>query len=955
MPPKGMTPFATGQRWVSETEPELGLGTVLKSDNRTVDILFQAHGTIRQYACGNAPLRRVRFGAGDTIKHQDGRSMKVSAVTGETGCLVYVCEQDRFHESELNDELSLRGPQDRVLNGHFDELETFDLRLETLEHQHWRRQSEARGFVGGRMDLIPHQIYIAHEITSRHAPRVLLADEVGLGKTIESCLIVHRLLASGRAERVLILVPEPLIHQWFVELLRRFNLWFHIYDEERCDAIESAEDPENPFQSDQWVLCGIGLLAQNPRRAEQALAAGWDLLVVDEAHHLSWNEQVPSPEYALVEALGRVVPGLILLSATPEQFGLQSHFARLRLLDPDRFHSFEAFCRESGDYKPVAEIAARLLQGESVTEEDTDRVASLFPAETQSLRERMKAANTDPAEREALINDLIDRHGTGRVMFRNTRATMTGFPTRIPRLVALNTPEPDPQLLERLAREHIQDTQHRGAGPADPEPDFSNDPRVIWLADLIRRLQGEKVLLICRTRSKVEAIDQALRAQLNVNTAQFHEELALVQRDRNAAWFADPDGATLLLSSEIGSEGRNFQFAHHLVLFDLPSDPELLEQRIGRLDRIGQDRDIQIHIPYVPGSAQSVLVHWYHQGLHAFEQNLHGGRELLEQFGKRIADLSLDFHETADQEGLDALIQETTTARQELLHQLEAGRDRLLELNSYRAAIGEPLIRKIAELDRDTRLETYMTRVFDHHGIHVEELGGRTYRLGSNGVFADLFPGLPQEGLTVTCDRQAALAREDIAFLSWDHPVVTGAMDLILGNETGNSAYAWWPDPQSRSLLLEAVYVLECVAPAWLHAERFLPPTPIRLVVDRNAADLTLDHPTSVLSKSLRAAPIPAILDTVEVKHRLLPALFETTRALAEERGATLIREATHHLENCLGPEIERLKALSLVNPNVRANEIELATRQFELLRHHLGTARLRPDALRVVWKGPQL
>ena len=86
-----------------------------------------------------------------------------------------------------------------------------------------------------------------------------------------------------------------------------------------------------------------------------------------------------------------------------------------------------------------------------------------------------------------------------------------------------------------------------------------------------------------------------------------------------------------------------------------------------------------------------------------------------------------------------------------------------------------------------------------------------------------------------------------------------------------------------------------------------------------------------------------------------MPALFETTRTLAEERGATLIREATQHLENRLGPEIERLKALSLVNPNVRANEIELATRQLELLRHHLGTARLRPDALRVIWKGPQL
>ena len=91
-----------------------------------------------------------------------------------------------------------------------------------------------RGFVGGRIDLIPHQLYIAQEVTSRHAPRVMLSDEVGLGKTIEACLILHRLLLSGRANRILVLVPESLVHQWFVEMLRRFNVWLHIFDAERC-------------------------------------------------------------------------------------------------------------------------------------------------------------------------------------------------------------------------------------------------------------------------------------------------------------------------------------------------------------------------------------------------------------------------------------------------------------------------------------------------------------------------------------------------------------------------------------------------------------------------------------------------------------------------------------------------------------------------------------------------
>src|SRR5205085_10271824 len=127
----------------------------------------------------------------------------------------------------------------------------------------------------------------------------------------------------------------------------------------------------------------------------------------------------------------------------------------------------------------------------------------------------------------------------------------------------------------------------------------------------------EKVLLICRTAETVAAIEAALRKRVRIELGVFHEGLTLVQRDRNAAWFAEPEGARILLCSEIGSEGRNFQFAHHLVLFDLPVDPELLEQRIGRLDRIGQTTEIQVHVPFVAGSGLEVLVRWYHDALNA--------------------------------------------------------------------------------------------------------------------------------------------------------------------------------------------------------------------------------------------------------------------------------------------------------------------------------------------------
>src|SRR5690606_14407009 len=98
-------------------------------------------------------------------------------------------------------------------------------------------------------------------------------------------------------------------------------------------------------------------------------------------------------------------------------------------------------------------------------------------------------------------------------------------------------------------------------------------------------------------------------------------QMRLLERDRAAAFFADHEtGSQALICSEIGSEGRNFQFVHHLVLFDLPFNPDLLEQRIGRLDRIGQTEIIRIYAPCLQNSAQAVMLHWYHDGLNALEK-----------------------------------------------------------------------------------------------------------------------------------------------------------------------------------------------------------------------------------------------------------------------------------------------------------------------------------------------
>ena len=948
-----MNVFISGQRWISESEPELGLGTVVPADSGRVKVEFKAAGETRIYAADQAPLKRVRFRAGEKIKTQTENEFVIKEVAEQNGLLLYIGEHQLLPEAEVNDRVSLQGPQERLFAGRFDNPATFSLRRRSLELLHQSRLSPVRGFVGGRIDLIPHQLYIAQEVANRHAPRVMLSDEVGLGKTIEACLILHRLLLSGRANRILILVPESLMHQWFVEMLRRFNVWLHIFDAERCASIEAGEPGANPFLDDQLVLTSIDFLAADPRRAEQAVAAGWDMLVVDEAHHLEWSEAAPSREYLMVEELSRQSAGLLLLTATPEQLGVESHFARLRLLDPDRYRDLASFQAESKDYKVTAEVAEKLRDEAPLTKKDIASLRRLLAHDPQLESQLVELSQGKAEARSALLEDLLDLHGPGRVLFRNTRAGMKGFPKRTLRLAKLESGTEAEHWLDHVSTEFAVDA---GDTKLQASLDLAKDPRVLWLVKLLQELDPQKVLVITRTIEKAEAIDEALRRHLTIKTGIFHEGLTLLQRDRNAAWFAEPDGARLLICSEIGSEGRNFQFAHHLVLFDLPLNPELLEQRIGRLDRIGQTADIQIHVPYLAHSPQEVLARWYHDGLNAFESNLEGGNELLRQFGRSVHDLALEFpvaERAAAEAELTELLKKTKAARQAIRHRLEQGRDRLLELNSFRPATAQKIISQIQEQDQQPDLEEYLLDVFDHFGVHIEELAPHTWQLNPLGITTDSFPSMPAEGLIATCDRRRALSREDVSFLTWDHPMVTGAMELLLGAETGNCAFAVLPTANDRTMLLELIFVLEAIAAPHLHTDRFLPPTPVRVVITHKLADVTAAFRDDAWEVNLQKGSPFKLLENADIVQRRLPAMIEAASKLAETQATALRQSALNTMSHLLGHEVQRLQMFQQVNNHIRPEEIKLAQTQLEELATSLQASRLRLDALRLIWKGP--
>lgn len=656
--------FALGQRWISDTESDLGLGTVVALDARTVTLMFAASEENRVYARSDAPVTRVIFNVGDVVDSQQGWSLQVEQVVEDQGVYTYLGTRVDTEESGvalreifLSNQIRFNKPQDKLFAGQIDRMDNFVLRYRALTNQYQQHKSPMRGLCGMRAGLIPHQLYIAHEVGRRHAPRVLLADEVGLGKTIEAGMIIHQQVLTGRAERILIVVPETLQHQWLVEMMRRFNLHFSIFDEERC--VEAFSEADNPFETQQYVLCSLDFLRKSRQRFEQALEAEWDLLVVDEAHHLEWHPEKPSREYQVIEALAEQTPGVLLLTATPEQLGRESHFARLRLLDADRFYDYEAFVKEEEQYAPVADAVTALFSGEKLSDEAKNKITELLSE--QDVEPLFKALESHASEdeialaRQELIDNLMDRHGTGRVLFRNTRAAIKGFPVRNVHLLPLEIPSqyttsmrvagmlggkltPEARAMKMLYPEEIfQEFE------GEESSWWQFDSRVNWLLEKVKAKRSEKILVIASRASTALQLEQALREREGIRATVFHEGMSIIERDKAAAYFAQEEGgAQVLICSEIGSEGRNFQFANQLVMFDLPFNPDLLEQRIGRLDRIGQKRDIDVYVPYLTETSQAILARWFQEGLNAFAETCPTGRAVYDAFAERLIPILAD-------------------------------------------------------------------------------------------------------------------------------------------------------------------------------------------------------------------------------------------------------------------------------------------------------------------------
>lgn len=939
-----MQDFAIGQRWLSDTESELGLGVLIDVDERTISILFPKSDETRVYARANAPLSRIVFKEGDWLTDQDGIEWQVESFENIRGVMRYhvVCiegvERKSFNETRLGANIQLARPLDRLLASQIENKEWYDLRIEALLMQSRMSTSPLRGLIGPRVGLIPHQLYIAHEVGRRLAPRVLLADEVGLGKTIEAGLIIHQQLQTGRSERILILVPDSLQYQWMIEMRRRFNLEFSLFDLARTASIREHDEDANPFLTEQCIIASIDLLLDHDDLNQQALDAGFDLLVIDEAHHLTWHEDpntgegVGNDRYDLVAEFAAQTAGVLLLTATPEQLGVDSHFARLRLLDPQRFDTLDHFLEEEAQYSQTAKVAEVLMSEMPLSE-----------GHQQALQHLLGHTVDDDSEsRYRAINELLDRHGTGRILFRNTREAIQGFPGRdciaAPLVAPLHWP------LTGKLREQMWPEEEQLDGSW-----METDPRLPWLLDMLRKdLKHKKVLLIARSGPVVESLETALRIHGGIRTAMFHEGMSLLERDQAAAYFAeDSYGAQILVCSEIGSEGRNFQFASDLILFDLPANPDVLEQRIGRLDRIGQQNRIQIHVPYLMGTAQERMFRWYNEALNIFS-NISPTAQTLQE--NHIVDLK-DGLLTDQGQVFEDLLEQVNQERMALEHEMQNGRDRLLEFNSCRPKVAARIVKALEDQDAQNPLPDFMTRFMAATNIDYEEQSDGTVIVRPSDQMQVEGLLLDEDGMTVTFSREQAQSREDAQYITLEHPFTQSLFELIHSQTFGNTSVALLRSaaiPQG-SLLIEMWFRVEVIAPKVLNLAASLPQQLVRVLLNEAGQDLTPKINSAMLQPYVHYLDMNNARQVVKLRREVIEERYKQAEHIAKAQVQSFSEIARKRYNDRLQQEIDRLTYLKEHNPSIREDElVRLKDQQQQgvALLEHLS---LVPDSIRVL------
>ncbi|NCN27216.1 DEAD/DEAH box helicase family protein [bacterium] len=676
------------QRVVSENEPELGLGWIAQMEDRTVDVYFPKAQSTRRYAAANAPIRRFVFERGRKFSVEGRSGLVIEEIRELDGFFLLQAEGVEYSEAQILGAQEGQGALDLFATGFVTSFEAYQLRQDLQELDFDYSTSDLKGLLGSRVQLLNHQLSIAKGLSGNTPVRAILADEVGLGKTIEAGLVFTRMKKLGLAERALIVIPESLQTQWMSEFYRKFFEIFTWTDLERWEQDQISQQKSTFAVSDR-VLISVETLRDHPHMLEDLLNHQWDLVIFDEAHKLCEEDFQNSSFWKMAKGISQSSKGVLLLSATPERAGSNT------------FEGLEA-----------------LLDSPSM------------------------------------------------VAYRNRRKNFPGFPER------------------RALRYEFKGNQ------------------VSWLLEFLRDFPAtEKLLIITESSRAAARIHKELVAKHHARVALFTREQDFITRDKQAAWFAstERESAQILVSSSLGGEGRNFQCTSHLLLWDMPQSSDTLEQRIGRIDRIGQGPLINIHVPVEKGSNDEIYFDFFAEGTKSFKEFCPFAYEIE----KEISVESFTDSKT--------LLAKTKKLYAKALSVYEKS----LQLDSR--FVSSPLDEEIREnllaWERQNTVKHCLLGVLDCFDVDYKVSSKKdSFHIQADAMmFLESFPGLSDnEGKSITFDRQVALEREDFEYISVEHPFFEGAHDVFYQNHQGKVGLAAWKNPTWRCrFLLSGFFVSE--------------------------------------------------------------------------------------------------------------------------------------------------
>jgi ATP-dependent helicase HepA len=993
-----MSSFIVGMKVKYLPQPEWGVGYLVSVEEggarAVVSFPGRENGEPLTVSARGGALVHATLDEGSAVKTLKGKvGVVVREEEGGRGLKRYVIrfedgKEDEYPESELKALPPKPDLLTMLKDGRTADSKNFLLRRQALQLDDERKNDALGALLASRVMVKPHQIGVVQRVLSGHRPRFVLADEVGLGKTIEAGMIFSALRLSGLARRVLVVAPSHLTVQWLVELFHKFNHLFTLMDSERYDESLNEQPTVSPWSRFNFVVTSLELLQRSEQYRKEAGApeAHWDLVIIDEAHHLKGEKA-----YEAASALAKNCWGLLLLTATPMQLDPAEYQALLSLIDPLTAPTAKEFEARLAKQEELSKALRALLSGKNATKA-VKELAAQFPHD-EALQEI-----DDPDE---LLLHLAETYSLSDRLIRNRRAMVGGFSARQLHVHSVELGK-DELSARDAALEVLSESSVRGAALANLVRRLESSPAAFTaalksnkvlaglkvslpdrdakfaaFAKLLKSIWAKepraKVLVFTEASDTLHMLQSKLRHE-SIEALGYHGDLPLAERDRQVARFRDPEGPKVLLATEVGGEGRNFQFAHHLINYDLPWSPSTVEQRIGRLDRIGQTQNVDIHVFDAPGTFSADVLRVLRDAVGVFGETVGGLDAVLEEVEPRLTELAL---EPAKKRAayVDDLADKVKAARE----QVKKAYDPLLDLRSFDKAEVKQLVQRAHERtgneadedetlddglwsiarDLDERLEECITELADRIGIKVDQdqevdAFQCAFHFGQ-ALNVEALPGFDiTEERTVlgTFWRDTAVEQEEIEYFATGHPLVESLFGFLRDGPYGRNGARYIE--VKKAIRARGIEFLFHVVPPESsdtapgarvpsrQLSRFLSGSLLHEVVTRQPdGRAKLD---SSLKEMLRE------VDGRSLKGPELPAAFPELREFVDEAGKAAMTGAKAQLEKLKEEARELIEderdlsmlriKLSLSHQGVPAKKIE------EVLREELAFSDELLDAL---------